>query len=211
MCDQGHAVCKACSFEHTRKQIEDFCLQSQEQDPIQIAEQLMQLPNVPMHGPEHHFIVPAALLTAYYNHKGQAEEKASMLAKAKKRSSNVLGGFCGFYGTCGAAMGTGIFISLITGATPTSKNTWKECNRMTAESLLKISSFNGPRCCKRDSFLSIEQAIEYLKEELGTILPAKQAFCNYSDGNKDCIGEECKYNDQQIFVCNIRGVIKKQS
>jgi hypothetical protein len=30
---------------------------------------------VPMHGPEHHFIVPAVLLAAYYNIKDDPEEK----------------------------------------------------------------------------------------------------------------------------------------
>ena len=34
------------------------------------------------------------------------------------RATDIKGGFCGFYGNCGAAVGTGIYVSIITGATP---------------------------------------------------------------------------------------------
>ena len=56
-------------------------------------------------------------------------------------------------------MGTGIFISLITDATPLSKEDWGLANRMTAASLNTIAEHGGPRCCKRDSFLAIMDAI----------------------------------------------------
>ncbi|VUT25840.1 MAG: hypothetical protein MOIL_01256 [Candidatus Methanolliviera sp. GoM_oil] len=56
-----------------------------------------------------------------------------------------LGGFCGYHGDCGAAVGTGIFISLITDATPLSKHEWKLSNLMTAKSLLSIANHGGPR------------------------------------------------------------------
>jgi hypothetical protein len=35
-----------------------------------------------------------------------------------KRSSKVPGGWCGYYGACGAAVGVGIAVSALTGATP---------------------------------------------------------------------------------------------
>lgn len=203
LCENGHYVCDQCHSENVRDAIEKHCLTSTSEDPIWLAEELMAIPKVKMHGPEHHFIVPAALLTAYYNHKNQSDEKAKKLNLAKKRSKNILSGFCGFYGTCGAAVGTGIFMSLISDATPVTSNSWKDCNRMTGQSLLKIAEFNGPRCCKRDSFISIEQAVDFLKEEMGTILPVKQAFCSYSEINHECLGEACKYNDEQMYVCRV--------
>lgn len=203
-CKNGHYICDDCHAKDTRQIIEQHCLESTSTDPVQIAEELMALPTVKMHGPEHHFIVPAALLTAYYNHRGRTEEKAEKISLANKRSSHVLGGFCGFYGTCGAAMGTGIFMSLITDANPLSDHSWKESNRMTAKSLMRISDYNGPRCCKRDSFLSIEQAVDYLKEEVGCILPAKRPYCIYNETNEQCLGSACKYNEEQVYVCNIR-------
>ena len=74
-----------------------------------------------MHGPEHHFLIPAVLLSAFYNVSGEPGEKEKKIKQARKRAENVLGGFCGFYGDCGAAVGTGIFVSVITGATPLSQ------------------------------------------------------------------------------------------
>lgn len=68
----------------------------------------MRNPNVKMHGPEHHFLVSAILLAAYYNTKKDYKEKATKIRMAKKRASQILGGFCGFYGDCGVAVGTGI-------------------------------------------------------------------------------------------------------
>ena len=86
---------------------------------------LMRNPNVKMHGPEHHFLVPAVLLVAYYNIKKDPKQKTTKIRMATKRSSQILGGFCGFYGNCGAAVVTGIFVSLIIDATPLSINDWK--------------------------------------------------------------------------------------
>ena len=85
---------------------------------------LMQNPHVPMHGPEHHFLVPAMLLAAYYNTIGEPYRKSRVLGLARERSGLVKGGSCGLLGDCGAAVGTGIFIPIITGATPLSLDEW---------------------------------------------------------------------------------------
>ncbi len=87
-----------------------------------MAIKLMNSPKIKMHGPEHHFLVPAVLLAAYYNLDAvehiSPEDKAEIINKARQRAEIVPGGFCGFYGSCGAAIGTGIFINLLTKATP---------------------------------------------------------------------------------------------
>ena len=150
-----------------------------------------------MHGPEHHFLVPAVLLTAYYNTLRISENRRREgLKKARERAEKVLGGFCGFYGDCGAAVGTGIMISVITGATPLSKQEWRLCNLMTAKSLLTIANHGGPRCCKRNSFLAIAEAVQFLKEYLGTTVPVNTTFlCEFSSLNKECLAEECPFHN----------------
>jgi hypothetical protein len=45
---------------------------------------------------------------------------------------------------CGAGMGTGIFISIVTGATSLSIEEWRLSNLATAKSLLSISEHGGP-------------------------------------------------------------------
>lgn len=63
--------------------------------------------------------MPCVLLTAYKNCGGDIRLPAS-LSEAWKRGKKVPGGACGFLGVCGAAAGTGIFISILTGDTPLS-------------------------------------------------------------------------------------------
>ena len=119
-CRKDHFICDACHSSDANELIFQFCENTHQSDPVAIARLLMNQPQVKMHGPEHHFLVPAVLLAAYYNHTGDEEMKKLKLYKAKFRAEKVPGGFCGSHGNCGAAVGVGIFVSLITGATPLS-------------------------------------------------------------------------------------------
>ena len=85
-----------------------------------------------MHGPEHHFLVPAVLLSAYYNKKKYSRKKEDKIKEARKRVKKILGGVCGSHGICGATVGTVIFISLITNATPLSEKERKLSNQITS-------------------------------------------------------------------------------
>jgi len=50
--------------------IEQVCRTTTLEDPLAIACRIMQRPQISLHGPEHHFLVPAVLIAAYYNHRG---------------------------------------------------------------------------------------------------------------------------------------------
>ena len=112
-CPEGHFVCDDCH----RLTAEDFigkaCLSTEIGDPLELAIFLMRHPAVKMHGPEHHFLVPAVLLTGYSIAAGRRETLDRWLKKARERAGQVKGGSCGFLGDCGAAVGTGIFMSVI--------------------------------------------------------------------------------------------------
>lgn len=192
-CPQGHFICDDCHRATAIELIEKYCNQSQLTDPMEMAVFLMKNPVVKMHGPEHHFLVPAVLLAAYYNLEKNDHKKRHKLAIAKKRAETVPGGYCGSHGTCGAAVGTGIFISVISGATPLSEEEWTLSNCMTGEALLCIAKQGGPRCCKRDSFTSIKKAVEFLKRELDTELPVKDISCEFYSRNKQCKFDDCIY------------------
>jgi hypothetical protein len=151
-----------------------------------------------MHGPEHHFLVPVVLLTTYYNIKGDREEKTRKIKEARMRSSNILGGFCGFYGDCGAAVGTGISMSLVAGSTPLSKKARRLSNLMTTKSLHLAAIHGGPRCCKRNTFLSIIEAVNFLRDNFGMVVNInKNIKCVYSPLNKECLKE----NAYSILKC----------
>ena len=192
-CSKGHFVCDKCHSLSANELISEFCINTNLEDPLEIALILMRNAKVKMHGPEHHFLVPAVLLSAYYNIKKEKEKKQGKIKEAEKRAKNVLGGFCGFYGACGSSIGTGIFISIITNATPLTSNEMRLANLMTSKSLNSVSCVTGARCCKRNSFLSIIEAINFLKENFGLFINYSAINCEFSSLNKECIKSECPF------------------
>jgi len=193
-CKNGHYVCDRCHSLPATDLIESYCITSKSEDPLELALTLMRNPNVKMHGPEHHFLVPAVLLAAYYNIKKDYREKATKIRMAKKRAAQILGGFCGFYGNCGAAVGTGIFVSLITDATPLSIADWKLANLVTAKSLFSIAEHGGPRCCKRTTFLALLEAADFVKEHFGVSFKInKELKCEFYPLNNECLKQNCPF------------------
>ena len=198
-CVQGHFVCDACHQTSGNEVIEKACLASTCTDPVALATILMRSPAVAMHGPEHHFLVPASLLSAYYDALGRPEEKPQALREARRRGEKVPGGFCGTHGNCGAAVGSGIFWSVVTGARPLSTTHWAECNRLTAQCLLRIAEHGGPRCCKRDTWHAILETRALIGErlpELGWTGPVPNPVCEHHSRNRQCRGAACEFYPQ---------------
>ena len=199
-CKKGHFVCDSCHQMGGMDYIETYCLNSQSVNPIKMADSIMLNPNIKMHGPEHHFLVPAVLITAYYNKIGNEGMIAKKIKVARERAKNILGGFCGFYGSCGACMGNGVFMSIVLDSTPLSKNEWKLANLLTSESLKEVAIHGGPRCCKRDTYLALETAISFLKENLDIDLESSEIVCGFHTRNKECLHKNCPYYPQDIKV-----------
>ena len=93
------------------------------------------------------------------------------------------------------AVGTGIFVSVVTGATPLSLEEWRLSNLMTAKSLYTIANAGGPRCCKRNSFLAIPEAVSFIKDQFGVDLSHSSSAlrCRFHRLNKECPQEECRF------------------
>ena len=190
-CENGHYVCNEC---HTSgiDTIIAVCLAENSKNPVTIIQKLMVLPFCHMHGPEHHIMVGAALLTAYKNAGGKIDlEKA--LIEMQSRGKKVPGGACGFWGACGAGVSAGMFVSIATGSTPLTTEAWGLSNKMTSAALGAIGEVGGPRCCKRDSYLSIIKAVEFAKEHLGVEMELEEIKCIHSVQNNQCIGIRCPF------------------
>jgi hypothetical protein len=193
-CRDGHHVCDRCHAAPAQEAIERFCAATELRDPVEIAQVLMRHPGVRMHGPEHHFLVPAALLAAWSNATGAPpERRAALVAEARRRSEPLLGGFCGTQGACGAAIGTGIFFALATGSTPLKGRERSLSMRMTTVALDALSRTGGARCCKRDSLLSILAAARQARVELGVALKARGRPCRFSARNAECLDRACPF------------------
>lgn len=194
-CKNGHFVCDDCHSGSANEFIENLCVRSEETDPLTLASQLFDLRNVHMHGPEHHYIVPAVLISVYANlTAADSSQKAAWLAQAKQRSSHVPGGVCGQWGACGAGIGVGLFFSVITGTTPLSEQSWQQANRSTATAIQAIAENGGPRCCKRDTIIALKVASQLIESELGLSVPITPDFtCRWNGNNKECIRIKCPY------------------
>lgn len=195
-CEDGHYVCDECHAQQGFEAIRKYALSSKSCNPIEIAAGMMHSPYIHIHGNEHHVLVGAALLTAYHNAGGDINlEKALM--EMEKRGKQVPGGACGFWGACGAAISSGMFISIVSGSTPLKQEEWGLSNLMTSKSLCSIGEIGGPRCCKRDSFLSIRNAVDFCAENFGVRmqLPDK-IVCEFSKFNNQCIGKRCPFHEE---------------
>ena len=194
-CVKGHYVCNDC---HTAglDTIVGLCLKATSKDPVHIIKQMMALPFCHIHGPEHHVMVGAALLTAYKNAGGQIDLQQA-LSEMMNRGKCVPGGACGFWGACGAGISSGMFISIISKSTPLTKEPFALSHKMTAKSLNEIGNIGGPRCCKRDSYLSILSAIDFVKEHFAVEMEKPIMVCEHSKQNNQCIGNRCPFFKMQ--------------
>lgn len=194
-CIKGHYVCNEC---HTKgmDRIIGICLSERSKNPIEIINKMMDMSFCHMHGPEHHVMVGAALLTAYYNAGGTIHLEQALL-EIYHRGKEVPGGACGFWGACGAGISAGMYMSIITESTPLATEAWGMSNLMTSRALGAIGQIGGPRCCKRDSYLSIIEAVKFTKEKLGVEMETGEVICTRSEQNNQCLHERCPFNERK--------------
>lgn len=191
-CVNGHYVCNECHMAGLDTII-GLCLKSTSRNPVEIIESMMALPFCHMHGLEHHVMVGAALLTAYKNTGGKIDlEKA--LVEMMNRGKSVPGGACGFWGACGAGISAGMFVSIVSGSTPLAQEPFALSHKMTARALGAIGEIGGPRCCKRDSYLSILAAIDFVAEHFSVRMEKPEIVCTHAAYNNQCIGKRCPFS-----------------
>jgi len=190
-CPAGHYVCDTCHSKAAIEVLKQVLNSTKSTDPAEIIEQVMAHPSVPMHGPEHHTIVPAAIITAVRNAGYQVPEGA--IEKAIERASKVPGGWCGLYGDCGAAVGIGIAVSVLTSATPLTGKDRSLALGATSFGLARMLD-GQPRCCKRASRVAVGASVDYLNDKLGIKLTKSKGIpCTYTVRNQQCAKKECPY------------------
>lgn len=181
------------------EQIERCCLAAhgagERMTTAALADRLMSSFELPMHSPYHHYLVPAVLLTVAAMRTGtDGAVLKKQLGIAKTRAGAIPGGTCGQYGCCGAALGAGIFAAVLLGTTPLSKHGWSAANAFTARCLAEVAAVEGPRCCKRVTYLTLRAAHAASVGLLGLDLGEFPAVtCRYSGKNRECRGEACPF------------------
>lgn len=189
-CSDGHFVCDACHRASAVEIIERVCLSSRATDAVALMQHIRAHPGFPLHGPEHHSLVPAVILTALKN--GGAAVTDEIILAAIRRGETVAGGACAYLGACGAAVGVGIALSLLTGADPLDGEARQAVQRATAAALEAVASYAAPRCCQRDAWLAVRVAAALLPGSAGLTLEADADLtCRQWRANAECIREDC--------------------
>lgn len=203
-CDNLHYTCDNCLSIPVNEFIKNKCLDYKGIDPMALAVDIMNSPKIRIYGPEHHFILPAVMLTSVYNFQHSQRDKDELmkiLEETEKRVEKESPRECAYHlGGCGAAIGTGIFASIFAGKNLTKDETWSLANSLVADSLKHVAEAGGPRCCKRDTYISIETSVDFLKNHFNIELPITQGRCTFSLRNSACKREECYFYDMRYSL-----------
>lgn len=192
-CPDGHYVCEECRLATPDEIVKKTCEASMEVDPLKIAFKILSHPAIPMHGPEHHYLVACTLLAALKNATKFKAEGATF-DDALRRGKRIPFGSCGSLGVCGAAVGVGIAVSIFTCATIMSDKERSLAMQAVAEALKNIAEIGGPRCCKASTFTAIITGSKFFKNlETSIQIPEKPQFCSFASVNEDCLKEKCPY------------------
>ena len=99
VCSEGHFVCDECSRRDVYSIILDECILYKENNPIELAQRIFNNEKIRIHGPEHHLIVPAVMLSVWCNHKKIDDKtKKELLKEAQNRALRIQDGICASHG-----------------------------------------------------------------------------------------------------------------
>lgn len=190
LCINGHYICDNCHQQDGLLVIRSICLASRERDMITLFKKIRLHPAIPMHGPEHHAMVPGIILAVYRNQTDKIG-KEEILAGIE-RGSKVPGGACGFMGSCGAAVGVAIAFSIILKATPLTPHERSQVISVTARVLSRIAEVQGARCCQRETVTALLEAANLSEDMLAVVLLAADDFsCSQYKINRECVRKQC--------------------
>ncbi len=190
VCVNGHFVCDKCHLGSGPGIIERICTTIDETDMIALMQRIRRHEAIPVHGPEHHAMVPGIILACYRNCGGQVSDE--QIRTAVRRGAEVAGGYCGFMGVCGAAVGVGVAFSVIMECNPYKGAERKAVQSAVNAALSDIAALEAPRCCQRDSYLALKSASKISTKYLGMKIPAeKKLVCAQISQNAECIGSKC--------------------
>ncbi|MBM6880477.1 hypothetical protein H6A09_07405 [[Clostridium] spiroforme] len=177
-------------YEHI---IQDL-LQEKSDDPIAIVQHIMTRDYISMHGPEHHFLDGAALLVALYN-KGLVKDLSKQLDTLAQRSIKMPGAMCGHWGICGSSASIGAALSVFHETGPLSHSIdYKEHMALTSSIIAREGQIGGPRCCKRNAFIALSTAVQFIKETYGIELTNQPVKCLFSQYNSQCLHSKCPFH-----------------
>lgn len=189
-CPDGHFVCDSCHQKEGLAIIRRICLNSKQTDMIALLKEIRSRQAIPMHGPEHHAMIPGIILATARNN-GLGVNSGDILTGIE-RGSKVPGGSCGFMGSCGAATGVGIAFAVLFEATPLTPEARRKAQAATARVLTRIAEIKAGRCCQRETYIALLEVAHISEECITKKLKADDSLaCSQYRDNRECIRKQC--------------------
>ena len=180
-------------LEQRTQAIIEACAKEKETNPLAIFRHVAGQDFVRIHGPEHHVLDGACLLTALRN-AGMEFDLPELLVQLRQEGLQMPGAMCGHWGVCGAVASVGAALALLEKTGPlTTGSSWGSHMTYTSRALANLAAIGGPRCCKRDAYKALKTAIAYVKERFGITLPEENTVCGFYPKNGQCLEERCPY------------------
>jgi hypothetical protein len=189
-CEAGHFVCDICHQKEGLAVIRRICLQTEKTDMIDLLVEIRSHQAIPMHGPEHHAMLPGIILAVAGNSGLDVSEKD--ILTGIDRGAKVPGGSCGFMGTCGAATGVGIGFAVLFKATPLTPKPRQQAQSATARVLGLIAKTKAGRCCQRETYIALQEVTRITAEIFEKpLLSAGVLACSQYKTNRECVRKQC--------------------
>jgi 7,8-dihydro-6-hydroxymethylpterin dimethyltransferase len=192
-CRDRHFVCETCRGAELMKLIEGMLDNARSADPVELFLRMRESQDLPMHGPEHHALVAAAFLLAYYDQYG-TPSWADILDALQNAATALPGGSCGYWGACSAGLAVGMAYCAILGSDPTSGAPRAAAHWAVSAILGRIAEYPAARCCRRECLLALQAGCELSAALLPSPLrTAHREPCTQAADNPECIGAECPF------------------
>ncbi len=189
-CEAGHFVCDKCHQQEGLAIIRQICIKTNKMDMLDLLMEIRNHPAIPMHGPEHHAMLPGIILAVARN-VGLDVTNGDILTGIA-RGAKVPGGACGFMGTCGAATGVGIGFAVLFGATPLTPVARQKAQAATARVLSTIAEVKAGRCCQRETYIALQEVARVTAKVLEKPLAAATTLaCSQYPDNRECVRKQC--------------------
>lgn len=163
-------------------------------NPIELAVEIMNHPIIRMHGAEHHYLTPAVLFTVFNNLTNKYPNKLEKLEELQKFISENAPQSCSLEaGTCGAAIGAGVFFLNFMADQFLPDVLDRLSDYIRTESIRQIDEIGLSRCCKRDTYISIQVTSKVFIDNLDMDIVFTEPKCTFSLRNKSCGMEDCPF------------------
>lgn len=161
--------------------------------PVEIVKSVMREDFINIHGPEHHFLDAAAFIAAYKN-AGGSVDLDDAFAELSARAAKMPGAMCGQWGVCGSVTAVGAALSVLHRTGPLSSDEfYAQHMEFTSSAIAQMSKIGGPRCCKRNAFLSLSLGAKFVREKYGVEMQSNEPKCEFTDLNPQCIKSRCPF------------------